>query len=259
MITTAVAPAVVATAAVATAVADAAAGGQCPPPRSCSRVCCCSRSCPLLQLPRHPSPPRLQRPRKIQAPEEARSRIGMVGSVQCRKNVEQERYTQAVRHSAQESECLIFSSEQDSSVARRLPARPQGPTSPRTAHRTGTAVRGSRGPPPLPPRVPPTEREREVQGRQGPLTQGGRSPHHGRTACARTVHNAGSKRRAVAADAAADASARCLRATSPPRSCREPSMASPLTYCEVARTHPRVRSTTSVPSTDTSHSSPSPT
>ena len=149
MITTAVAPAVVATAAVASTVADAAAGGQCPPPRSCSRVCCCSRSCPLLQLPRHPSPPRLQRPGKIQAPEEARSRIGMVGSVQCRKNVKQERYTQAVRHSAQEPECLIFLSDQDSSVARRLPARPEGPTSPRTAHRTGTAVRGSRGPLPL--------------------------------------------------------------------------------------------------------------
>ena len=109
-VTTATARAVVATAAVATAVADAAAGGQCPPPRSCSRVCSCSRSCPLLQLLRQPIPPRLQGPRKIQAPEEARSRIGMAGSVQCRSNVKQERYTQAVRHSTQESECPIFSS-----------------------------------------------------------------------------------------------------------------------------------------------------
>ena len=146
MITTAVAPAVVATAAVASTVADAAAGGQCPPPRSCSRVCCCSRSCPLLQLPRHPSPPRLQRPRKIQAPEEARSRIGMVGSVQCRKNVKQERYTQAVRHSAEEPECLIFS-----------------PTKTRR-WRAGCQL-ALRAPP---PHAPPTERERRYEAAEAP-------------------------------------------------------------------------------------------
>ena len=219
MITPAVAPTVVATAAVASTVADAAAGGQCPPPRSCSRVCCCSRSCPLLQLPRHPSPPRLQRPWKIRAPKEARSRIGMVGSVQCRKNVKQERYTQAVRHSAQEPECLIFSPTKTRRwrAGCQLALRAPPPHAPPTEReRRYEAAEAPPLPRPLPPRVPPTEREWQVQGRQGPLTQGGRSPHHGRTACARTVHNTGSKRRPVAADAAADASARCLRATSPP-------------------------------------------
>ena len=55
-----VAVAVVVTIAAAVAVTVTVAGGHCTPPGACSRVRSCSRSCPLLRLPREPMGPRAQ-------------------------------------------------------------------------------------------------------------------------------------------------------------------------------------------------------
>ena len=77
----AVAVAAVVTVAAAVAMTATVAGGHCTPPCACSRVRSCSRSCPLLRLPREPRGPRAQISAELRTPRQARPRTVMDGRV----------------------------------------------------------------------------------------------------------------------------------------------------------------------------------